>query len=77
MDGQARRLGRLIRSARVAKKFDQEKVARQVQIGTSTLRAIETGRVRGPSVYTILRLMSYLDIDPDELRPLMPPTTSD
>ncbi len=77
MDGQAQRLGRLIRNARDAKKFDQEKVARQVRIGTSTLRAIETGRVSGPSVYTILRLMSYLDIDPDELRPLMPPAAPD
>lgn len=64
-------LAAVLRSGRQAKGWTQEDLADAAQMGTSTLRAIEAGRARGPSVYTVLRLMRSLDVPAATLQNVM------
>ena len=71
MGEQQRRLGSLVRHARTRRELTQEDLARRVGMGTSTLRALESGRADGPNFYSVLDLMSALGIEPEELRSVM------
>lgn len=77
MGAPAEILGRSIRAAREEAEKTQEELARAAGMGTSTLRSIEAGTAKGPSLYTVLNLLSVLGKDTSELDPLMPPPSAD
>ncbi|NRG42603.1 helix-turn-helix transcriptional regulator [Rathayibacter sp. VKM Ac-2835] len=58
----ARRLGAHLRGARVERGIRQEDLARCADIGTATLRRIETGGQDNPSLFVIVRLLDQLDL---------------
>lgn len=51
-------LAQCVRHARAERGLRQEDLARAAGIGTSTLRAIESGRGAGTSVFTVMRILA-------------------
>ncbi|QHC69364.1 helix-turn-helix transcriptional regulator [Rathayibacter sp. VKM Ac-2801] len=58
----ARRLGAHIRRARIERGVRQEDLARYADVGTATLRRIESGGQDNPSLFVIFRLLDQLDL---------------
>lgn len=54
----SRALGEAIRAARISANLVQEDLAALVNIGTSTLQLIESGRANGTSIFTVLRILA-------------------
>ena len=60
-------LGRLVSRRRRELALTQEQLASRARIGTSTLRALESGRAAGPSVYSVGRVLRALGLEAGEL----------
>lgn len=60
-------LGKLLQNARVKAKLTQQELCHQADISYSTLAKIERGAIKAPSIFTIQRIASVLNLTLDEL----------
>lgn len=60
-------LAQNIRKARLRKGLSQEKLARLADISNATLVKIESGAAKEPTIVTVAKIASALDISIDEL----------
>ena len=63
----AARLARNVRSARAERGWSQQKLAERAGLAYGTVRAIETGAVVEPGVFTIDAIAQVLDVTITEL----------
>jgi transcriptional regulator with XRE-family HTH domain len=53
--------------ARKSRRLSQQRLAEQAGISIGTVRAIETGRIKDPGVFTVRSIASALDLTVDDL----------